>query len=985
MTFDTLQYVDGGGSTQEVALPLQNLAARGGAVKMVFNPVSHGASTFVISWAQRPETGIAIPFKSRCIVYAGRTSSTGAPNSFSGGTILFQGRRTDNSGSSSPSSVTTQITLSDAWWDLEHAVFQHKWKYVSGVVSSTPTYSQYSWPDAVLFQADPMGTYSPAPVYQTITTWQTIQEILAWATGYVTPSTAANAIQLQLAASAEFTPVYVSWYPVRAAKCAEALKICLRPHPGVYTEIDYTTTPPTLHFRNRTNFTPVTLPYAATDGNGVVHIASDIQSLDHLVPDRVALFYRINASVNGQQTTNLALDVYPWSNQSVTGPIALGQRISGVGIALQSCASGSHTIPVGLDNGLLNLDFSVDITGANSINITNNFVSNAFNPTSLALWRNKVAALKQVVEGGQIPNDGSTGALTLVNSSAYNSSSNPKGIQIIGDDGNDYSSSYGTALPYYTGMPVYQWMQNGGVYVSAVTCTVKAYFTYQKANTTGVSATPFTDVAHEHEHTMRIVLTNAPTAPYTLSGATSIGETLPANLAQAIYTELSVLQWKLRHQIIQVAASAPTAVPTLIKPGKNSINLSGGASAWATMNATPETVSIELFRTGAGFMGAKQTISCGPVNHLEPDYLIQLHNVFWNRNKSGIDPTARLDGGGTNQQNSSSAPAVENSVPASPVPEVTNHVFVDGSGNISNVQIGAGASGGGQPIISARYLDPSAGTPITTYPQINIKLSDLVPSSGQPQPIAKFQSFIDSSGNTQYVLATAPVSGGGGALGSYRFKAEYGDYILAAPVNSSGVEGAAILLGATLISGGTAYSPGDILTLAGGTGTPASIKVLTTSSGVIATYAINAVGSYTANPSSPNSPTGGTGTGASFSIVVSNQVAIAKPWKLRQSLTSAVIFGTTWTYTFAGSGPVVRTASTGSGGSLIQIAEIITPPYLTGADQLNGSGSLLDDVIYAQAESGYVNVTALIGGVSVPCNLIDLNVDGRAWATYVTS
>ena len=82
---------------------------------------------------------------------------------------------------------------------------------------------------------------------------------------------------------------------------------------------------------------------------------------------------------------------------------------------------------------------------------------------------------------------------------------------------------------------------------------------------------------------------------------------------------------------------------------------------------------------------------------------------------------------------------------------------------------------------------------------------------------------------------------------------------------------------------------------------------------------------------------------------------------------------------------MVRTASTGSGGSLIQIAEIITPPYLTGADQLNGSGSLLDDVIYAQAESGYVNVTALIGGVSVPCNLIDLNVDGRAWATYVTS
>ena len=70
--FETLQYVDADNATQEIALRLANLAGYG-AVKCVFNPRSHAPGTFQITWAVAPETGIAIPFKSRCIVYAGRT------------------------------------------------------------------------------------------------------------------------------------------------------------------------------------------------------------------------------------------------------------------------------------------------------------------------------------------------------------------------------------------------------------------------------------------------------------------------------------------------------------------------------------------------------------------------------------------------------------------------------------------------------------------------------------------------------------------------------------------------------------------------------------------------------------------------------------------------------------------------------------------------------------------------------------------------
>jgi hypothetical protein len=92
------------------------------------------------------------------------------------------------------------------------------------------------------------------------------------------------------------------------------------------------------------------------------------------------------------------------------------------------------------------------------------------------------------------------------------------------------------------------------------------------------------------------------------------------------------------------------------------------------MNAVPENVSIELFRvlvnkndgTGTEWrLAAQTTINCGQVNHLEPGYLVQLTNLFCNRNRAGIDAYQRLTGGGSSTQTDlSNEAARENSVPA---------------------------------------------------------------------------------------------------------------------------------------------------------------------------------------------------------------------------------------------------------------------------------------------------------------------------------
>lgn len=68
---------------------------------------------------------------------------------------------------------------------------------------------------------------------------------------------------------------------------------------------------------------------------------------------------------------------------------------------------------------------------------------------------------------------------------------------------------------------------------------------------------------------------------------------------------------------------------------------------------------------------------------------------------------------------------------------------------------------------------------------------------------------------------------------------------------------------------GTGYAANNVLTLVGGTGVAATIKVTSVSSGIITGFTILTNGVYTVNPSSgPLTVTGGAGTGATFDNVV---------------------------------------------------------------------------------------------------------------------
>jgi len=79
----------------------------------------------------------------------------------------------------------------------------------------------------------------------------------------------------------------------------------------------------------------------------------------------------------------------------------------------------------------------------------------------------------------------------------------------------------------------------------------------------------------------------------------------------------------------------------------------------------------------------------------------------------------------------------------------------------------------------------------------------------------------------------------------------------------------AVLATAALNAGGASYAAGQILTVSGGTvtaGREAKIRVLTVSSGAVATFEIADVGDYMTAPTSPVSVSSSPGSGATFNV-----------------------------------------------------------------------------------------------------------------------
>ena len=124
---------------------------------------------------------------------------------------------------------------------------------------------------------------------------------------------------------------------------------------------------------------------------------------------------------------------------------------------------------------------------------------------------------------------------------------------------------------------------------------------------------------------------------------------------------------------------------------------------------------------------------------------------------------------------------------------------------------------------------------------------------------------------------------------------------ISAPTTAGGVQATASNtymqnLAATIQSGGTGYTVGDVLTMVGGTPVAGggTFTVATVSSGVVTSVTILTFANYSALPTNPVSTTGGTGTGCTLNVTY--------------------LISGTFTITNAGSGYVEQPTVTFSGG-----------------------------------------------------------------------
>ncbi|HXI73446.1 MAG TPA: hypothetical protein VNN22_24145 [Verrucomicrobiae bacterium] len=486
----------------------------------------------------------------------------------------------------------------------------------------------YPFTNIVLFQPNPGQVYAPAAVGGLISTGQQITDILNWAI-----SQGAN-LQIGTIDPASYCAVY----PVQNLKCAEALRMCLRIHPDCFTEIDYSTNIPTIHVRRRTNLIAIALPYSYTDNLGRRHTATDIQPRPELRPRRVALFYRV---ISSGYLISTPQDIYP---PAVT-------------------------------TGLRALDFAIDLQGPKAILVTAKLTSSAFDPTDLNWWRKKMPSLKDVTQGGQLAASGG-GVLTLLSSTI--NGSGEKDIQVKDDAGNaiDTILTYGFELDPKSS--ILTWMTG----VQVIEATVTAVFRYKKTTTIPGSNQTVTHEMKEHRHHVRVKLVNLPSRNFQFSQFLTTGESTPANLAQNIYTALNQLQYNLTHTVVEKPFNG------WIKPGKHAVNLAGGAAEWTTMSATVQSTEYKMRLDGAGATFDNFTVRCGPVEHLEAGQLVQLFNLFNNRDLTKIDTNERVTGqpspGSTVDMPSDNAQ--ENSVAADPLPVTSHNAYVDGGGAVTTVK-----------------------------------------------------------------------------------------------------------------------------------------------------------------------------------------------------------------------------------------------------------------------------------------------------------
>jgi hypothetical protein len=746
MLFDTLEYNGTERTFAAWGISLDSVRSRRS---------TPGPDIFTLTIAQ---AGIAadpiFPYEAAIIVRTNRNSDTGADNSFSGGTIKFQGKRFSNPMKASGKAEGVTYEFRGPWFDLEITQYLQVYKgqtfnYSPGeVVLNTASYPQLSTPGIrfisvgdqiqciLQFVLDSYAALGLSAPFQYVG-----RDLLAGAINLDTTGNAgapnqntdaqANIYNKSVNAG---TTIDLSLFklflkseiirPMSAAHCIEKL---LDSSPRTNIAFDYTFTPPKLYVVNIDNLPAASLPLF----DGTNHKSLDLQRRDDLVPSAVLIGYRITNTVGGTQVVDYALD--KWGSHGYNNA---SDPNNGPGVIVQTLdlQGFSETFAT----GTLDCEPLACIGGTQA-------QKRAWWVSKRGGETEKFADSRVRFQDANVP----PAATTILDAKMYYASAgfDSTGAAVAKDQeltAADYA--------FYTNRIVrgthHAWMQlPGGIPIKSVKVKVSVAMTFAEYDSQSTApaapatnANPDLDIqgnclrkANSAEHHCNLELTNGVTGNYSTIATFTPGESYilgAGGIAQYLFNMLSVLQYE--GEYVKVEANFSNGVSLL-----NRLNLTSGRVEWSTMNAQIQEIEEDW--------GRKETrVRIGVSKHLNADQLSAFLNM-WRFRRAWYNPAIRAD----------------NTVAGSSEVQMPDSV-----GTANTVH---GLENEGQKAITAYSANPAGTTPGTIAGQTNIDPKQIATILGGTTPTAvdptkpmnvvdhKEISFCDET--SAVVFAIALISG----------------------------------------------------------------------------------------------------------------------------------------------------------------------------------------------------------------------------------
>lgn len=404
-------------------------------------------------------------------------------------------------------------------------------------------------------------------------------------------------------------------------------------------------------------------------------------------------------------------------------------------------------------------------------------------------------------------------------------------------------------------------------------------------------------------------------------------------------TDKDLLQWNNSTLRFENKSFTAAGFGTIATQNANSVAITGGAIDGTTIGgSTPAAGTFTtLTATGTSYFGGSatsRTVQVDSVAGGTTPYTLLSRDSINNIQLVGGVGTTNLGlyttGGGTirfytttglNEEQlriSRTASAVNYVQVTGAAQGNPGNVIISSQGSDSNVSLNYQAKGNSQHIFATRGTTTQfrVGDTLSAVNFINVTGSiagNVLPLSAAGND-SNIPILFQSKGTGAIDLAPGSsgvnISNGGTVTALTRTVVGTGytsspTVTISAPTTAGGVQATATtniqVISIAIVSGGTGYTVGDILTVAGGTNTTAAtVSVVTVSGGVITSVSSPNNGTYTVAPTNPVSVTGGTGSGATFNLTF--------------GVGSGSGTGSIFTITNAGSGYVEQPTVTFSGG-----------------------------------------------------------------------